>query len=760
MELAHQLFVVMGLRSAGRLAGLLGRTREAGDWAEAAVDLRKAMLKDERFSLIEAGVFIKRRGLDGAVQREVRPDTRASLPPETPLFGPGRHLLDPGHLGGAPDRLGIRRSGRAAGDEDPGLDGEALEPALEGRRIRPLQRDLGTRFARTMAFRLPLRRPGRARGGRSAGGAPRPRWLGRVPGSRAGSWFEFYGPRPVPPYPQVGIIPWTWAELVFLFVHHMLGVRPGDGWLGLHPPRLLPGWRATCRSGAAGWLCPPGPPRRGARLHCGGGAYHRSGSLGRDPLIGPREKAPMPARRIHLVCNAHLDPVWLWEWEEGAGETLSTFRPAADFCEEFDGFVFNHNEAAALPLGRGVRAGPLPPDPQARPREAVAHHGRLVRPARLQHARGESFVRQILLGRRYFAEKFGVEPRDGRQPRSLRPHARPRPDPGQERIPPYLFCRPAQPSARCPRRFRLGRLRRLEGPGQPASAHYCSVGGQARARLEKWLAANPDGDLVIHLWGIGNHGGGPSRKDLADLEALAKERPDLELVHSTPDAYFGSSRGGGGPAAPREGPQSLGRRLLHLDVPGQAGHRRLENEPLRPRRWSRRPGSRASCRIPARAVEAVMRDLAFVEFHDILPGSPSGRRGGRLDVGHGLEIAVAAQGPGLFRAGRRRAQGRGGRDPRSSSTIPTRSRGPGARRMRIRALGAELRSARAPKITARGKALPSQTEKEESNLSLEWRKRVVFEADLAPGRLQDWFSGRLPPKKPEARRRRRPATSS
>ena len=50
-------------------------------------------------------------------------------------------------------------------------------------------------------------------------------------------------------------------------------------------------------------------------------------------------------RDIHLICNAHLDPVWQWEWQEGLAEALSTFRIAADFCEQQDGFVFNHNEA-------------------------------------------------------------------------------------------------------------------------------------------------------------------------------------------------------------------------------------------------------------------------------------------------------------------------------------------------------------------------------------------------------------------------------
>ena len=49
-------------------------------------------------------------------------------------------------------------------------------------------------------------------------------------------------------------------------------------------------------------------------------------------------------KTLHLVSNAHLDPVWLWEWEEGAAAAISTFRVAADFCEQFAGYVFNHNE--------------------------------------------------------------------------------------------------------------------------------------------------------------------------------------------------------------------------------------------------------------------------------------------------------------------------------------------------------------------------------------------------------------------------------
>jgi len=43
-------------------------------------------------------------------------------------------------------------------------------------------------------------------------------------------------------------------------------------------------------------------------------------------------------KKIHLVCNAHLDPVWLWRKSEGMTETMATFRIVADFCERNEKF--------------------------------------------------------------------------------------------------------------------------------------------------------------------------------------------------------------------------------------------------------------------------------------------------------------------------------------------------------------------------------------------------------------------------------------
>ncbi len=70
------------------------------------------------------------------------------------------------------------------------------------------------------------------------------RWLDAVPGATAGTWFEFYGRRLAPPFPQVGIVVWNWAEMLVLQVHHLLGVQPREDGLRIRP-RLLPGVKSA-----------------------------------------------------------------------------------------------------------------------------------------------------------------------------------------------------------------------------------------------------------------------------------------------------------------------------------------------------------------------------------------------------------------------------------------------------------------------------------------------------------------------------------
>ena len=115
---------------------------------------------------------------------------------------------------------------------------------------------------------------------------------------------------------------------------------------------------------------------------------------------------------IHLICNAHLDPVWQWRWEEGASEALATFGTAVELLKENQRLVFCHNEAVLYQwverldpaLFRAIR--------------------RLIREGRWAISGGwylqpdvnlpgvESLIRQVVEGRAYFKEKFGVVPRE------------------------------------------------------------------------------------------------------------------------------------------------------------------------------------------------------------------------------------------------------------------------------------------------------------------------------------------------------------
>ena len=57
-------------------------------------------------------------------------------------------------------------------------------------------------------------------------------------------------------------------------------------------------------------------------------------------------KSDVKNRKLHLIGNAHLDPVWLWQWQEGYAEIKATFRSALDRLREFPEFIFTCSAAA------------------------------------------------------------------------------------------------------------------------------------------------------------------------------------------------------------------------------------------------------------------------------------------------------------------------------------------------------------------------------------------------------------------------------
>jgi alpha-mannosidase len=456
----------------------------------------------------------------------------------------------------------------------------------------------------------------------------------------------------------------------------------------------------------------------------------------------------MPKTKIHLVCNAHLDPVWLWEWEEGAGEALSTFRTAADLCREFPAFIFNHNEAV---LYRWVE--------EYEP-ALFRRIQRLVRGGRWHimggwHLQpdcnmpsGESVVRQIMLGKAYFKDKFGAAPTTAV---NLDPFGHGRGIPqilAKSGYDSYLFCRPSQ--AECPLPAEEFIWVGFDGSrvvAARATAHYNSGLGRARVKVEDWLKRKPAAPLSILLWGVGNHGGGASRRDLEDLAELARDAGDNLIIHSTPEAYFKDLARSG-----RKLP--IVAKSLNPWAPGcytsmarvKRKHRRLENEIFSAEKMAAAAFVQRLMPYPKADLDDALRDLAFAEFHDILPGSSieAAEDSALRTIDHGLEIASRVKAKAFFRMAGGEARAEEGEipifvynpHPWAFDTIIDCEFEP-----------AEVNSSEdylLPRISREGKALPCQPEKEASNLCVEWRKRVVFPARLRPGGL-DRFSCRLEP---------------
>lgn len=42
-------------------------------------------------------------------------------------------------------------------------------------------------------------------------------------------------------------------------------------------------------------------------------------------------------KKTYLIGNAHIDPVWLWRWQEGFSEIRATFRSALDRMNDYPG---------------------------------------------------------------------------------------------------------------------------------------------------------------------------------------------------------------------------------------------------------------------------------------------------------------------------------------------------------------------------------------------------------------------------------------
>lgn len=351
---------------------------------------------------------------------------------------------------------------------------------------------------------------------------------------------------------------------------------------------------------------------------------------GTQPPGLPTNERPYatPDRTLYMIGNAHLDPVWLWPWQEGYQEARATFWSAIQRMDEYPDFIFTCDQMVLLSWveesdpelferitqrvadGRWVNAGGWWVEPDC------------------NMPMGESFARQGLYGQRYLQSRFGrtatvgmnVDPfgHNVMLPQILRGHGVDsymflRPGPHESDFADSLFWWEAPDGSRV-----LGYRIPFEYGSPPGS-----VDGQADKALGNFDKSL--GDAMI-FYGVGNHGGGPTKANIESIHRYDRMGSFGRMTMASPREYFDEMLGRGEQFLDS---LSVRRDDLQHHAPGcysahsgiKAWQRRAQHAVLNAERWAGITALRDGIRYPREELETAWKQVLFNQFHDVLPGS-------------------------------------------------------------------------------------------------------------------------------------------
>ena len=348
---------------------------------------------------------------------------------------------------------------------------------------------------------------------------------------------------------------------------------------------------------------------------------------------------------VHLIFNAHLDPIWLWPWQSGLDEALATCRSACDRLDAHSDLTFTRGEAWVYEQIEQV-------DPELFDR--IMGHVRAGRWAitggwyiqpDCNLPSGFGFQKQIELGKRYFLDKFGFFPRAAYNVDSFG-HAATLPGymrcAGQDR---YVMMRPQEHEMALP-----GRLFRWRGYDDGPevvtfriAGAYTTVGSVTLEHIRESLTELPDGiDHTMCFVGVGDHGGGPTEESIAWCRKHADAIDGARLVFSTADRFFDAIEGQHDRLPVVTGElqmHAIGCYTVHRPIKcglRQAEHMLAQAEVA----IEKDPAPPADA---AESLDRGWRQVCFHHFHDTLGGTclPSAFR--QVDDELGMSRAIADQ---------------------------------------------------------------------------------------------------------------------
>ena len=318
-------------------------------------------------------------------------------------------------------------------------------------------------------------------------------------------------------------------------------------------------------------------------------------------------------KKLYMIGNAHIDPVWLWRWQEGFSEILATFRSVLDRMKEFPEIKFTSACAAYYEL-----VEKLDPEMFEEIRERVKEGrwcivgGWFLQPD-CNIPAGESLARHSLISQRYFKEKFGKTATVGYNVDSFGHNASIPKILTQSGMDSYVFMRPMPKE-----QGRNEHLFRWESDDGSSVTAYRIPFLYNCTTKEHVLAVNDlmkeEGVDMMAFYGIGNHGGGPSISLIDEINRL-----DIEKLHADPEEFFRAVDKTSLPTLNGE-LQHHARGCYSATSFVKAANRKAENTLLAAERLALLASKLTGAKYPKKKFKKAWKNILFNQFHDILGG--------------------------------------------------------------------------------------------------------------------------------------------
>lgn len=264
----------------------------------------------------------------------------------------------------------------------------------------------------------------------------------------------------------------------------------------------------------------------------GASAHVKMGKTAPTALEEPLQNAAPGT--LYYVGYSHIDFNWLWDWPDTVHTWDSTARTALNLMYRFPDYKFAQTQAAAYLSMERIR-----PDLFHEIQNRVAQGrwnliGGMWSESDTNLPSGEGLARVFLYGQLYFREKFNATSRVGFLPDTFG-HTRQFPQILKQSGLDYFYFE------RCPRDKHLfwwqapdgSRVLAYNSPGWYNERISENQAGWPNTILNE---GGPNRAMVVY--GIGNHGGGPTIADLKTLDTL-RARPGFpEIRQTAPEQFY------------------------------------------------------------------------------------------------------------------------------------------------------------------------------------------------------------------------------